>query len=37
MAKVVWNVIAQCFGANNIPQTLQQYKIWIAHWLPAGE
>jgi len=29
-------MIAITLGANNIPENLDQYKIWIEHWLPGG-
>ena len=36
IAKVIWGIIAITLGANNIPENLDQYKIWIEHWLPGG-
>jgi len=36
IAKVIWGMIAITLGANNIPENLDQYKIWIEHWLPGG-
>jgi len=28
--------VALCLGANNILENTNQYKLWIAHWLPHG-
>ena len=36
IAKVIWGMIAITLGTNNIPENLDQYKIWIEHWLPGG-
>jgi len=36
VAKVIWGTVALCLGANNIPENIFQYKIWITHWLPLG-
>ena len=37
IAKVIWGTVGLCFGANDIPRNIQQYKTWIAKWLPGGE
>ena len=37
MARITWGIIGRCFGANDILRNLNQYKIWIAKWLPGGE
>ena len=36
VAKVVWGVIGRCFGADNTPRGLTQYKDWIRWWMPSG-
>jgi hypothetical protein len=36
-AKVIWSVIAVCFGANNIPTNLTQCWNWCEKWLPFGK
>ena len=36
IAKCVWAMIGQCFGANNTPRDCRQYKQWIRKWLPDG-
>ena len=36
VAKVVWGVIGRCFGADNTPRGLTQYKDWIRRWMPSG-
>ena len=37
MAKVIWGVVAKCFGAHNIPMNLQQCWLWCDKWLPVGK
>lgn len=37
VAKVIWIVVGSCFGANNVPLNIEQYKVWIKRWLPHGE
>lgn len=37
VAKAIWLVVAQCFGASNIPMNLQQCWLWCKRWLPYGE
>ena len=37
IAKITWGIIGSCFGANDIPKNLHQYKIWIAKWLRGGK
>jgi hypothetical protein len=34
VAKMVWSVVAHCFGANNIPTDLAQCWVWVKNWLP---
>lgn len=34
VAKIIWSVIAKCFGAVNIPQNLSQFFEWCEFWLP---
>ena len=36
VAKVIWGVIAQLLGANNIPSSLSQCWNWCDKWLPSG-
>ena len=36
IAKCVWAMIGQCFGANNTSRDCRQYKQWIRKWLPDG-
>jgi hypothetical protein len=36
IAKIIWGIVVLCFGANNIPHDIQQYKTWIAMWLLGG-
>jgi len=33
---VIWGIVGHCFGTNNIPQNIQQYKRWIKK-LPRGD
>jgi hypothetical protein len=35
--KVVWGVVAGCFGSNSIPSIFAQYWSWIRIALPGGE
>lgn len=37
VAKVIWSVIAKCFGANNMPSNIQQCWSWCEKWLPFGK
>jgi len=37
IAKIIWGIIGLCFGANDIPRSIQQYNNWVAKWLPGGE
>ena len=37
VAKVIWSIVAKCFGANNIPVNLQQCWRWCEIWLPFGK
>lgn len=37
IAKVIWSIVAKCFGANNIPSNLQQCWKWCEIWIPYGE
>ena len=36
-AKVVWATVAVCFGANNVPRSLNQCWEWYERWLPLGK
>jgi hypothetical protein len=36
VAKVIWGIIAQSLGANNIPLNIKQYWEWVKIWLPGG-
>jgi hypothetical protein len=36
VARCVWGTVAMCFGANNIPSNIQQYKWWIQKLIPMG-
>jgi hypothetical protein len=36
VAKVIWSIVAKCFGATNIPTNLQQCWKWCEYWLPHG-
>ena len=36
IAKITLGVLGFCFGTNDIPRNIQQYKTWIAKWLPQG-
>lgn len=35
-ARVVWSITAQCFGARNIPNCINQFWPWIKTHLPNG-
>lgn len=37
MARVIWSIVAKCFGANNIPSNLQQCWCWCEVWLHFGK
>lgn len=37
VVKCVWGMIGSCFGAFNTPINCDQYKQWIARWLPGGQ
>lgn len=37
IARVIWSVIAKCFGANNIPSNLDQCWNWCEKWFPYGQ
>lgn len=37
MANIIWTVVAKCFGATNIPKTLQQCYKWCEICLPYGK
>jgi len=37
VAKCVWGMIGSCFGAFNTTINHDQYKQWIARWLPGGQ
>jgi len=36
-AKVIWSTIAICFGATNVPKTLEQCWVWCESWIPTGK
>ena len=35
-AKVVWEIIGTCLGADNTLRDMDQYKNWLNFWLPSG-
>lgn len=37
IARVIWSIVAKCFGANNIPSRLNQNWQWCEVWLPYGK
>jgi hypothetical protein len=37
VTRVVWGVIATCFGQDNRPSSYSQYSKWISKALPGGE
>jgi hypothetical protein len=37
VARVIWLVVAKCFGASNIPMNLEQCWLWCEKWLPYGK
>jgi hypothetical protein len=37
IARVVWSIVAKCFGANNIPSNLNQCWSWCEQWFPFGK
>jgi len=37
IARVVWSIVAKCFGATNIPNNLQQSWKWCETWIPYGQ
>ena len=37
VARVIWSIIARCFGANNIPSDLNQCWQWCEAWFPFGK
>lgn len=36
VARVIWSIVARCFGANNIPSDLNQCWLWCDKWFPGG-
>jgi hypothetical protein len=36
-AKVVWTIVAKCFGADNVPRSISQCWLWCDRWLPFGK
>ena len=34
--KIIWGILGQVLGANNVPSGSEQYKCWIKNWLPNG-
>jgi hypothetical protein len=37
VAKVIWIIVAKCFGAPNIPTNLEQCWLWCEKWFPYGK
>lgn len=37
VARVIWSIIARCFGANNIPSNFHQCWLWCEAWFPFGK
>lgn len=37
VSKVIWMVVAKCFGATDIPMNLLQCWQWCEQWLPFGK
>lgn len=37
VARVIWLIIAKCFGANSIPVDFEQCWLWAEKWFPFGE
>jgi len=37
VARFTWGAVGYCLGADNIPRHIQQYKSWIARWLPGRD
>lgn len=36
VAKIIWVVVAKCFGASNVPINLEQCWLWCEQWFPFG-
>ena len=36
VVKIIWGILGQVLGANNVPSGSEQYKCWIKNWLPNG-
>jgi hypothetical protein len=37
IAKIIWVVVAKCFGASNVPTNLEQCWLWCEQWFPFGK
>ena len=37
VAKVIWSIVAKCFGATNVPSNLEQCWQWCERWFPFGK
>lgn len=37
VARVVWSIVAKCFGMNNSPSNLNQCWSWCEQWFPFGK
>jgi len=37
VAKIIWVVVAKCFGAPNVPTNLEQCWLWCEKWFPFGK
>lgn len=37
VARVIWSIVAKCFGAHNIPNNVNQCWQWCETWLPYGK
>ena len=36
VANVIRGIVATCFGANNVPRSLNQVWKWVKVWIPNG-
>ena len=37
MARCVWGMVGSCFGADNTPTNIGQYRLWVMNWLLDGQ
>ena len=37
VARCIWGMVGSCLGANNVPNSCTQFKLWIERWLPNGK